>query len=439
MAVLKSPESEISKSEQSQIKEYILKHHTAMLTVMFTDIENYTVMTEQKGDAYSAQLRGYHDDIMRKIIEGDDAGLIVKFIGDAVMAVFSEPTVAVEKAMEIQTAIREFNEKQSEFDDIAVRIGLHVGQIAIEDDVQMDIFGRHVNRAARVESLAAGGQVLVTYPVWDSAKGWLDREQDVQCQPHGAYELKGIDEPIDIYEVYQPEFTQPSAPTKGKIKTSKRGQNAILAGVFAALLVLIALVWPRQPDLWLNISTTETVLINGEVAEFGELDSEGFKPLVTELEPGNYAVTYQISSQLAYVADIDVTGDDQRIAPSFTEVRLPSLKLRSDADTGGESNARAFTLSSLTGEEQAGDWQISVVSELGDSEATHLVEWQVGIEGEETLSGRATFVANTKAGIERFEDQVLFSQNGFDLVLTGFTSRSLIDLTLKWVFSETEF
>ena len=149
-------------------------------------------------------------------IEEGGAGMVIKFIGDAVMAVFSEPSAAVERSLLIQKRIHEFNLADHEYDQLAVRIGLHMGQVAVEENIQADVFGRHVNRAARIESMASGGQIYMSYTVFDSAKGWLEAHNELVWTLHGAYFLKGIDKPVEIYEVCDPAITQPCPPAKGQ-------------------------------------------------------------------------------------------------------------------------------------------------------------------------------------------------------------------------------
>ncbi len=108
------------------------------------------------------------------------------------MAVFSEPTAAVERALLIQQKINRFNVENPDREEMHVRIGIHLGQVAIEDRLATDIFGRHVNRASRIEGLADGGQIYMSYPVFDSAKGWLADQQKLDWKNHGRYLLKGI-------------------------------------------------------------------------------------------------------------------------------------------------------------------------------------------------------------------------------------------------------
>jgi len=190
----------ISKEELSSVDSFRKGRDTAVLTVMFTDIQGFTLMTETKGEVYSAEIRDQHDAILTREIEKNNRGLIVKFIGDAVMAIFAEPSSAVETALDIQSALQVFNQNESKLDDINVRIGLHMGQVSVENNLQVDVFGRHVNRAA--------------------AKGWLGSHEYIEWTNHGNYQLKGIDEETAIYEVLDKRLNlSPKAPA-GKLNSS---------------------------------------------------------------------------------------------------------------------------------------------------------------------------------------------------------------------------
>ena len=150
-----TPKINVTSAEILNIESYIQRKNTAVLTIMFTDIKGFTELSEQKGEQYATQFRMKHDEILTNIIEQDHAGLIIKFIGDAVMAVFSEPSIAVERALQIQQRLNEFNVSQQEFMPINVRIGLHMGQVSIANTLQADVFGRHVNSCLLYTSDAA--------------------------------------------------------------------------------------------------------------------------------------------------------------------------------------------------------------------------------------------------------------------------------------------
>jgi len=161
----------------------------ASLTVVFTDIENSTALNRQLGDRGWTPLREEHFTIARKCIE-DNGGRLVKTIGDSVMAVFEAAPAAVRFALDFQTALRAWNQKRPSRPAVPVRIGVHSGEM---DTAGPDVFGNEVNRAARVESLAAGGQILVTDPVRRAIQsflpGWIN---DIEWHDHGEVDLKGF-------------------------------------------------------------------------------------------------------------------------------------------------------------------------------------------------------------------------------------------------------
>ncbi len=215
--------------EFSNIDDYRKKNNTAVLTIMFTDIQGFTALTENKGETYVHALHEAHDTILVETIEKNGDGIVIKFIGDSIMAVFAEPTAAAEKALLIQRRLAEFNAQRPDLDDIKVRIGLHMGQTVIENKIQTDLFGRHVNKASRIEGLASGGHVYLSYTVFDSVKGWLMDLPNAKYKLHGSYFLKGIDKAEEIYEIWNSDITAPEAP-----KNTRR-LNAIPKGLVASL------------------------------------------------------------------------------------------------------------------------------------------------------------------------------------------------------------
>ena len=75
---------------------------------MFTDIQGFARLAEERGGAFSNQVRQQHDAILVPLIERARAGRVIKHIGDAVMAVFSQPSTAVAWALEIQAQYSEY-------------------------------------------------------------------------------------------------------------------------------------------------------------------------------------------------------------------------------------------------------------------------------------------------------------------------------------------
>ena len=122
------------------------------VTFLFTDIEDSTRLWEEDPSDMADALR-VHDAILRGAIERH-AGYVFGTGGDGFCAAFSTAADAAAAAVESQEELRDDSTV-----DFAVRMGLHTGE-AIERD--RNYFGSEVNRAARLMSIAHGGQVLVS-------------------------------------------------------------------------------------------------------------------------------------------------------------------------------------------------------------------------------------------------------------------------------------
>ncbi len=320
---------DFNSQEISKVADFIHRRNTAVITTMFTDIKGFTELTEKKGDSYAQSLRQIHDELIKKIIEKDDHGTIVKYIGDAVMAIFSEPSTAVQCAIQIQRQLAEFNQKNADFEKLSVRIGLHMGQIAVEQRMQTDVFGRHVNRASRVESLADGGQIFVTYPVFDSAKGWLENDAKLDWKLHGAWTVKGIDEPIAIYEVYDPTLQQPKAPRHGQKKRTFPKSLTSLALVFAGVLATSGWFYYEKTEVWLVRFYPERAFIDEDTPVLLEGKKEDeLRKTAQPIAPGHHVLHFDTSGYSRFFAEIEVKRGKNYIEPIFKQVYLPSIFLR---------------------------------------------------------------------------------------------------------------
>lgn len=183
---------------------------TAILIIMFIDMAKSTETREKMGEIAFERFREERKRRFTSLIEANNAGKVVKDLGDGLLAVFALPDLAVKIALRLQESLTN--------DACQIRIGLDMGQVTqeLEKQIVRDVFGRHVNRAARIEALGDGGHVLVSYAVWDNAKGWLKHLETIAWKAHGSYRLKGIAEPQAVYEAYQAQLTQPMAALRGE-------------------------------------------------------------------------------------------------------------------------------------------------------------------------------------------------------------------------------
>ena len=101
------------------------------------------------------QAVGRHFEVLRRVIR-DHGGSVVKSTGDGVFAVFGRPVDGVHAAADVQ---RELHAVDWPVDSLRVRMGLHTGSCIERDG---DLYGRAVNKAARLEQAAYGGQVLLS-------------------------------------------------------------------------------------------------------------------------------------------------------------------------------------------------------------------------------------------------------------------------------------
>ncbi len=171
-------------------------------TILFTDVEGSTALTQRLGDAKAREVLREHERIVREALKAH-GGYEVKTMGDGFMASFSSATKALECAIAMQRAFAEWNSARpstgsGRAEVIRVRIGLNAGEpIAEEDpDGRSDLFGTAVNRAARITATAKGGEILVANVVRELAEG-----KDFLFADRGEANLKGFDEPVRLYEV----------------------------------------------------------------------------------------------------------------------------------------------------------------------------------------------------------------------------------------------
>lgn len=380
--------TEFQAIELKRVSEFIHRKNTAVVTTMFTDIKGFTEITERKGDEYSHSLRQVHDNLLKEIIEAEDKGIIVKFIGDAVMAIFSEPSTAVLRAVEIQRRVREFNQSNSEFEDLSIRIGLHMGQVAVEDKIQTDVFGRHVNRAARIEGLADGGQIFMTYPVFDSAKGWMESTPYLQWKLHGSFFLKGIEEATEIYEVVDSRVTKPKPP-----KTAKKKRVFPKALTCVIIFTLgIAATWGftqfQSAHVWLVRFYPEHLYMNGSQRLLLEGDKEDeFRKVAIDIPLGKHFLHFDTSAHSRHFAEIHVRRGENYIEPQFKKVYLPSVNLRVAPEDNSRTQivSREYELYSPTGEKipMNVNLQMEIASKyLNVKTAQHEINYKIVVNGQ---------------------------------------------------------
>jgi predicted ATPase/class 3 adenylate cyclase len=165
---------------------------TGTVTLLFTDIEGSTRLWEAEPDAMTQGLRR-HDEIVRSAIE-QAGGYVFKTVGDAFCAAFSTAEEALAAVLTAQRALT--GQRWPTSTPIRVRMGLHTGACEERDS---DYFGPAVNRVARLESVAHGGQVLVS----GTTAGLLAQSlpDGVSLRDLGAHRLKDLGRPEQVFQL----------------------------------------------------------------------------------------------------------------------------------------------------------------------------------------------------------------------------------------------
>jgi adenylate cyclase len=149
------------------------------VAIAFADLAGYTRLTEEEGDEEAVNAVERFLEAVETTLP-DDAR-VIKTIGDGVMVVGTDGAALCDWAVGFQMLY--------EYRPLP-RIGMHIGEVVYRDG---DYYGREVNLAARVAARAAGGEVIVTRTVVDTAGGHLEFERI------GEVRLKGFVEPTELF------------------------------------------------------------------------------------------------------------------------------------------------------------------------------------------------------------------------------------------------
>ena len=186
-------------SERPDIASYAAPD--GRVTILFSDIENSTLLTEELGDQRWLAVLRAHNELFRRLVP-DHGGFEVKNQGDGFMLVFPDSRRALECAVAIQRELAEVDPVEGQ--RVRVRIGMHAGEAIREEG---DFFGRSVIVAARIAAQARGAEILVSEELKRRAETpGEDREETGPRFDAGReLELKGL---AGTHRVYSADWEQ---------------------------------------------------------------------------------------------------------------------------------------------------------------------------------------------------------------------------------------
>ena len=161
-----------------------------LAAIMFTDMVGFTALA-QRDETLAIQLL----DEQRKLVRGvlaEYKGREIDTIGDGFFVEFASSLDAVQCAVAIQLALKEWNAQQPIENRVLIRIGIHLGDVLHRG---REVSGDAVNIASRIEPLAPPGGVCITAPVYASVRNRVEYEFETLGMP----ELKNVVTPIEVY------------------------------------------------------------------------------------------------------------------------------------------------------------------------------------------------------------------------------------------------
>jgi adenylate cyclase len=178
------------------------------VTVLFSDIRGFSTIAERLSAREIAEIVGRHLSAMAEIVV-EFGGMIDKFQGDAVMAVFGAPDPLPDHARRALDCAIAMQRRQGELNaqgwgsetvpTLDIGVGLNTGQVVAGavgggGRLEYTVIGDAVNVASRLQSEAGGGEIVASASTIAATDG-------VPCEPMGARTVKGREEPVEVFRV----------------------------------------------------------------------------------------------------------------------------------------------------------------------------------------------------------------------------------------------
>ena len=189
-------------------EQILLTRERREVSVLFSDMRGFTPLSERLSpEEVVALLNEFYTLMIDTIFQHE--GTLDKFLGGAVMAVFGAPIShpdhsirAIRTAVAMQAGIEELSKKrvQEGKDPIAIGIGVSAGEavagtVGTENRMEYTVIGDRVNLAARLETVAKPGQILISQWTYEKV------DKLVKARSLGYFKVKGKEEEVEVYEV----------------------------------------------------------------------------------------------------------------------------------------------------------------------------------------------------------------------------------------------
>jgi len=175
-----------------------------LAAIVHADLAGFTRMMEGAETRTFRHLKSAQTEVWRPAIEAG-GGRLVGTAGDAMLAEFGSAVGAVAAAIDIQERMARFNQTLSEPQRLLFRIGVHLGEVIVDEEDQ-NIFGDGVNLAARIQAIAEPGGIAVSRAVRDVTELRID----YAFVDGGPHQMKNVSRPVHVFHIR----TAPASSTK---------------------------------------------------------------------------------------------------------------------------------------------------------------------------------------------------------------------------------
>ena len=164
-----------------------------LAAILAADVVGYSRLMGRDESGTLARLREHRKERLEPAL-ARYGGRLVKLTGDGALVEFASAVDALSAAIEFQQSVSDSNQERPEAEQIVFRVGLHLGDLIVEGD---DLYGDGVNVAARLESEAPAGGILISRNVRDAVAGRVK----AAFEDLGGLSLKNIERPVRAFRV----------------------------------------------------------------------------------------------------------------------------------------------------------------------------------------------------------------------------------------------
>lgn len=209
----------LAQDELAQLADFQRRHRVSLMCMVCTELLNASRLRQKLGDAETLRVIRQHDQILRDLLSSFPGGLEISASGGAFFLVFEKPSDAVRFGLQFQIRIGILARKLGQ--ELAIRTGIHVGEVLVEqteDNLRPgQLNGLQVDTCLALQSLAGPGQILLSRFAFENAQSSLKASplpepRELVWASHGTYELLTLGGTLDVCEVAALTGTPPRPP-----------------------------------------------------------------------------------------------------------------------------------------------------------------------------------------------------------------------------------